>query len=535
VLIPASVVKWAPHRLEWNNRFQARGSRVYDNEERSYAIPEAIALIEADIVSLLPWDDCPEVFNRWACIRAARVFSNRAVGNTATYQLTQADEDQAWADLLRVDTEQGQPNAITGDAAWATFRPAMGLGRRRGGGGGWSGYDGSSLVDLGGTGTGSINLPQALGQDASPTFAGLTLSAFSTFPGQLCVLGTNGAVNPLPLGSGLSIVGGALVAAGGGGGGSGTAATISVGTVTTGAAGSSATVTNVGTTSAAVFNFSIPRGDTGLRGPYGTNGSNGSNGAAATVSVGSVTTGAAGSSASVTNTGTSGAAVFAFTIPRGDAGTNGTNGTNGAAATVSVGSVTTGAAGSSASVTNTGTSGAAVFAFTIPRGDTGPAGPVAGSTGQIIYNNAGSAGGLTPLGLAISGTNLATLADLIIPLSGETSGSTVSTLATIPYWPRTTVLTDVPIWAVATAPTGAAMQFDIKVGGTSIFTATLPTIATGVTNSTASGSIAGTFSSAFTSAGSSIAAGSVVTFHLTQQATSGGVGLKVAMPTRRAG
>lgn len=46
-------------------------------------------------------------------------------------------------------------------------------------------------------------------------------------------------------------------------GDTGTAATISVGTVTTGAAGSSASVTNVGTSSAAVFNFAIPRGDTG--------------------------------------------------------------------------------------------------------------------------------------------------------------------------------------------------------------------------------------------------------------------------------
>jgi Collagen triple helix repeat (20 copies) len=43
----------------------------------------------------------------------------------------------------------------------------------------------------------------------------------------------------------------------------GTAATIAVGTVTTGAAGSSATVTNAGTSSAAVFNFSIPRGADG--------------------------------------------------------------------------------------------------------------------------------------------------------------------------------------------------------------------------------------------------------------------------------
>ncbi len=250
LLIPASVVKWAPSRLDWNNRFQARGSRVYDTEERSYAIPEPIASIEADIVSLLPWDDCPEVFNRWATIRAARVFSNRAVGNTTTYQLTQSDEDQAWADLLRVDTEQSQPNAITGEAAWATFRPAMGLGRRRGGSGSWgsSGSDGSGLSDFGGSSGSSVTLPQALGQDASPTFAGLTLSAFSTFSGQLCVLGTNGAVNPLPLGSGLSIVGGALVATGGGGGGGGSGTVTSVGlSVPTGFSITGSPVTTSGT------------------------------------------------------------------------------------------------------------------------------------------------------------------------------------------------------------------------------------------------------------------------------------------------
>jgi hypothetical protein len=140
------------------------------------------------------------------------------------------------------------------------------------------------------------------------------------------------------------------------------------------------------------------------------------------------------------------------------------------------------------------------------------------------------------LGLAFNGTNLATLADLVIPLADETSLITTSTRLTIPYWPRLTVLTDVPIWAVATAPTGVAMEFDIRVGSTTIFTATRPTIATGVTNSTAAtGSVAGTFSTAFTSAGSSIAAGAVVTFLLTQQATSGGFGLKVALFTRRAG
>jgi len=49
--------------------------------------------------------------------------------------------------------------------------------------------------------------------------------------------------------------------------------------------------------------------------------------------------------------------------------------TQGSAATVSVGTTTTGAAGTNASVTNSGSTSAAVFNFTIPRGATGEAGP----------------------------------------------------------------------------------------------------------------------------------------------------------------
>lgn len=50
----------------------------------------------------------------------------------------------------------------------------------------------------------------------------------------------------------------------------GAAATVTVGTTQTGEAGSEASVQNVGTTSAAVLNFTIPRGekgDTGAAGP----------------------------------------------------------------------------------------------------------------------------------------------------------------------------------------------------------------------------------------------------------------------------
>lgn len=130
ILLPGDVVKWAPARLEWNGRFQARGGRVYDTQQRSYQMPDDVTTVDADIVTLLPWDYCPEVFNRWATVRAARVFSNRAIGSTTTFQLTAADEERAWQSLLRIDSEQSQPNAITGEGAWATFRPVMGLQRR---------------------------------------------------------------------------------------------------------------------------------------------------------------------------------------------------------------------------------------------------------------------------------------------------------------------------------------------------------------------------------------------------------------------
>jgi hypothetical protein len=187
----------------------------------------------------------------------------------------------------------------------------------------------------------------------------------------------------------------------------GPAATIEVGTVTTGAAGSSATITNSGSSGAATFNFTIPRGDTGETGATGT---------AATIAAGTTTTGAAGSSATVTNSGTSAAATFDFTIPRGDTGETGATGATGAqgpAATIAVGTTTTGAAGSSASVTNSGTSSAAVFDFTVPAGATGPAGET-GATGATGETGAQGPSGVVSVTSPLVDSGTSGAADLSI-------------------------------------------------------------------------------------------------------------------------
>lgn len=61
-------------------------------------------------------------------------------------------------------------------------------------------------------------------------------------------------------------------------GATGAAATIKVGTISTGNPGTNATVVNAGTANAAVFDFTIPRGATGATGPQGPAGAKGATG-----------------------------------------------------------------------------------------------------------------------------------------------------------------------------------------------------------------------------------------------------------------
>lgn len=72
-----------------------------------------------------------------------------------------------------------------------------------------------------------------------------------------------------------------------------------------------------------------PQGPKGADGANGSQGPKGDKGDAATITIGNVQTGAAGSSVSVTNSGTSSAAKLNFTIPRGDRGETGPQGPKG--------------------------------------------------------------------------------------------------------------------------------------------------------------------------------------------------------------
>jgi hypothetical protein len=150
------------------------------------------------------------------------------------------------------------------------------------------------------------------------------------------------------------------------------------------------------------------------------------------------------------------------------------------------------------------------------------------------------------VGLVISGANLATLTDAVIPLANAASGPTaVAVLEVLGDFPYTFVFgssASVPIWScdAALPPTGQAIELDIRILLSGTYTsiyATRPSI--GLSTNSSRGVSGGTFSSAFIAGTGGFTAltilqGASVRFQCTQFSTTGGGGLKVQLPGRRA-
>lgn len=114
-----------------------------------------------------------------------------------------------------------------------------------------------------------------------------------------------------------------------------------------------------------VSGSAIPTNETNVAIGFAAAGSTGATGTAATITVGTVTTGAPASPAVVTNVGTSAAAIFNFTIPQGSPGTGNMSSTGiitaGHVATfVDAGTIQDGGALGTAAFVATGTSGATI-------------------------------------------------------------------------------------------------------------------------------------------------------------------------------
>ena len=173
--------------------------------------------------------------------------------------------------------------------------------------------------------------------------------------------------------------------------------TLKVGSVTTLAAGSNATVNMTGSNNVYTIDFGIPKGAKGDTGSSG--GGEGTTVVNPTLNIGTVTGGAI---ADASITGDSPNYTLNLVLPKGekgdtgakgdkgadgvsgakgDKGDRGEKGADGVTPTLSIGTVTTGAAGSSANVTMGGTAPSYVLNFTIPKGDKGDTGASGSGSG----------------------------------------------------------------------------------------------------------------------------------------------------------
>lgn len=161
-----------------------------------------------------------------------------------------------------------------------------------------------------------------------------------------------------------------------------------------GAAGYSPTATVSKSGDTATITITDKNGTTTASISDGQDGAAGAPGQSATIAVDSTSTLPAGSPATVTNVGTQSAARLAFGIPKGDTGAAGADGD---AATITVGQVETLAPNQPAYVNNVGTTSAAIFNIGIPKGDKGDSGSGTGDMLASTYDPNGdvaSAGGI---------------------------------------------------------------------------------------------------------------------------------------------
>ena len=134
ITVPSNLTRFAPDPFQWDGRFILRGQRVYDRVNRTYVLTgAAVTQLTADVVWTLPWDDCPEVFNRYISILGARAFANRFLGSDSIEGYTQQDLLMARTELDRNELQQLQPNSLSGQRGvlpFGTFNPAAGLAGR---------------------------------------------------------------------------------------------------------------------------------------------------------------------------------------------------------------------------------------------------------------------------------------------------------------------------------------------------------------------------------------------------------------------
>jgi hypothetical protein len=95
-----------------------RGNRLYNRLTSSYAFTEALTTTQ---VTLLDFDEMPEIAKRYITIRAARIFQDRVVGSSTLHAFEMQDEITALARLTEYENEVGDYSIFQGESVIRPF------------------------------------------------------------------------------------------------------------------------------------------------------------------------------------------------------------------------------------------------------------------------------------------------------------------------------------------------------------------------------------------------------------------------------
>jgi hypothetical protein len=105
-----------------SQRFVLRGLRLFDRVKNTYDLRGSLGVavtgntsdLVAEIIEELEWDSIPETGRRYIMIRAARMFSNRAMTSSSIEAYTAEDEKNALQTLKRTEDMAQNYNYISG-------------------------------------------------------------------------------------------------------------------------------------------------------------------------------------------------------------------------------------------------------------------------------------------------------------------------------------------------------------------------------------------------------------------------------------
>jgi len=95
-----------------------RGNRLYNRLTSSYAFTEALTTTQ---VTLLDFDEMPEIAKRYVTIRSARIFQDRVVGSSTLHGFEMQDEVAALARLTEYENEVGDYSIFQSESVIRPF------------------------------------------------------------------------------------------------------------------------------------------------------------------------------------------------------------------------------------------------------------------------------------------------------------------------------------------------------------------------------------------------------------------------------